>query len=297
MNPSIRFARLTVPAICLVALTGAAGAQGVVVRPHPSGAVEVVIPTGPDGSWVLPWGIRQVAAMTAGQTLDIRGVVGSVRVTRSTLGDMAPFTVTRADGGPAPRVVVVPGPTSVTVCAVYPSPNPKKPNVCRSDGTSTLTEGLQKDWPEVTFEVGLPDGVDLAVHVVTGNIRADAPPERDVTLQTGKGRIAVVDYGAATLRADSMAGDVQLTLAKMPLAATRTVSSSVGYGTMYVRLPETTPIRAYVSGRLSSVFPLEQKVADQYEGTIGPDTMPYVILRLSAGLLGKVDIQAADDSR
>jgi len=296
MHPG-RFVHVTLAALALAALAAPAPAQDVVIRSREGGAVEVVIPTAADGSRVLPWNIRQVQAMKAGQTLDIRGVIGSVRVHRSEFRDLASFTVSKADGGPMPRVVVLPHPTGVAVCAVYPSPNPKKPNTCLPDGKAKLTEGIAKDWPEVTFDIGLPDGVDVAVHVITGNIRADAPPQRNVTLVTGKGRIAVVDYGAATLQIDSMAGDMQLTVAALPASAPRSVFGSVGYGTMTVRLHDTTPVHLYASGTVTSVFPLEPGVAGLQEATLGPETGPYVALRLSAGLLGKIDIQSADEQR
>ncbi len=295
MHPA-RVVQAVILAIGFIPLAASVRAQAVVVRPHESGGIEVAPPAASDGSRVLPWGIEHVVAMRDGQTLRIQGVIGSVRMRRATFRDLASFTVVRADGGPAPRVVVLPGPTGVTVCAVYPSPNPTKPNVCLADGKAQLTEGLQQDWPEVTFEVGVPDGVNVAVHVVTGDIRAEAPTGRHVNLKTGKGRIAVVDYGAAGLRADSMAGDVELTLAPRPLTAMRTVSSSVAYGTLHVLIPAATPIRFYVSGRVSSAFPLQRTVAHHYsEGTLGLDTGPYVTMRLSADPPGTIDIRSADD--
>jgi hypothetical protein len=295
--PAVRFVHVSLTAFALAALAAPVRAQDVVIRPREGGAVEVLIPTAADGSRVLPWNIEQVQAMKADQTLDIRGVIGAVRVHRSKFRDLASFTVSKADGGPTPRVVVLPHLTGVTVCAVYPSPNPTKPNTCLPDGKAKLTEGIAKNWPEVTFDVGLPDGVNVAVHVITGDIRADAPPQRDVTLVTGKGRIAVVDYGAATLHIDSTAGDMQLTVAALPSSAPRSVFGSVRYGTMTVRLHDTTPVRLYVSGTVRSVFPLAPGVAGQQEATLGPETGPVVAMRLSAGPLGTIDIQSADEGR
>jgi hypothetical protein len=274
----------------LVALAAAARAQDVVIRPHPSGGVEVALPTAADGSRVLPWGIEQVQAMRPGQLLSIRGVIGKVRITRSTIAGMATLRVTRADGEPAPRVVVVPSPSGVTVCAVHPSPNPKKPNECRPDGKARLINGAERDWPAVAFEVGVPDAVNYSVNLIDGDIRADAAPGTRVTLNTHKGRIAVVDYGAASLQADSMVGDMELIVSALPLRTTRLLLLSVMKGTMDVRIPETTPVHYLITGHVRSDYPLTGP-ADFKEGTFGPDDDPYVRLQLSAGIMGRIEIR------
>jgi hypothetical protein len=294
MIPFARIVRTAVITTGLVALARPTDAQGVVVRPREHGTLEVAIPTAADGSRALPWGIEQVQAMSPGQRLDIRGVIGQVRITRSPWSDMATFKVTRADGDPAPRVVVLPDPTGVTVCAVYPSPDPKKPNECRPDGKAKLTNGVRNDWPAVSFEIGVPDIANYAVHLIDGNIRADAAPGTRVTLNTVKGRIAVVDYGAASLRADSLAGDMQLTLSSLPVTQTRFLALSVVKGTMEVRIPETTPVHYWISGRVRSHRPLDG-YAEAWQGTLGPDGDPYVSLRLSAGILGQIEIMPPVD--
>jgi len=48
---------------------------------------------------------------------------------------------------------------------------------------------------------------------------------------------------------------------------------------------------------VTSVFPLEPGVAGAQEATLGPNTGPHVTMWLSAGLLGKIDVQSADEER
>jgi hypothetical protein len=135
--------------------------------------------TGPDFQWS--------GTMAAGKKLWISGITGSVTVSR-TAGREASVTAEKSGKSKhfdEVRVEVAPGPQGVTICALYPGRHGKMMS-CRpgKGGTGDVEEADV----EVHFTVKLPDGVDIEVEQVNGDIEA-LDLHSDVSVETVNGSI------------------------------------------------------------------------------------------------------------
>ncbi len=151
--------------------------------------------------------------LSSGQTLEVKGIVGTIRTTLAT-GNRAEVVATkrgtRADFGEVAIEVAEAGDV-IVVCAVYGSWN---------HGEGSCDPDHRGDWSddqdrhrnvnidvEVDYEVRLPAGVDFEGNLVSGEIDAQGL-RSDVDLNTVEGRISVVTTGRA--RANSVSGDIEI---------------------------------------------------------------------------------------
>lgn len=131
-----------------------------------------------------------------GEALEIRGVNGDV-VARPATGDRVEVVAhKRGRRNDASEVVVqaVEHDGGVTVCAVYPTPPGKRPNVCAPGDEARLS--VQHNDVQVDFEVRVPAGVRFEAATVNGEVQA-TDLDGDVSVSTVNGDVEVATTGFA----------------------------------------------------------------------------------------------------
>ena len=198
-------------------------------------------PTGPgDGLQDLDWS----AAMQAGETLEIRGVNGSILAVAAA-GNTASVTADK-NGGSSPEssvtFEVVTHAGGVTICAMYPDVSGEPPNECVPGGGQMT---VRDNDVVVTFDVQVPEGVRLIEWTVNGNVRATAV------------RSEVVGF--------TVNGDASISTSTMADASTVN-------GNVTLRVPVGIDARVEattVNGTMNSDFLLSNPVPGRWIGTLG----------------------------
>ena len=111
--------------------------------------------------------------MQAGQTLEIRGVNGSILATASPDGTARVTADKNGNNSPESSVTfeVVTHSGGVTICAMYPDVSGEPDNECVPGGGQMT---VRDNDVVVTFDVQVPEGVGLIEWTVNGNVRATA---------------------------------------------------------------------------------------------------------------------------
>lgn len=145
-----------------------------------------------------------------GNTVEIRGVLGSVRALASEDGSVHVEATRRARRGDpeSVRIAVVEHAGGVTICAVYPTPrDAERPNECRP-GRGGMN--VQESDVQVEFVVRVPEGVRFAGHMVNGNVEAEGL-RSDVRVATVNGNVSARTTGFVS-HATTVNGNVDLTV-------------------------------------------------------------------------------------
>lgn len=231
-------------------------------------------------------------SLAKGAILEIRGAVGNITVTRSDGPDVV-VTATRASGGTEPRVQLVKHEKGISICSVYESGNPKKPNECLPMRKGRRFEGVKPSSPAVHFDVKLPDGVDLMADNGYGDVTTTAVTG-SVSISAFRGNISVADGGSPDIRTTVTAGNTDVTLSVLGWnAAIRHVSFTASGGGMRVRIPANVAIDYWISSGMpiQTPFKLERSAGDVRTGRLGPAGAPSISLRIdAASLLAKVAV-------
>lgn len=135
--------------------------------------------------------------MSAGQTLEIKGVNGDVRAVLAT-GSEAEVTATMSARRSDPdevEIKVIEHADGVTICAVYPTPRrSRQENECAPGDEGHMN--TENNDVNVTFVVKVPRGVHYAGRTVNGEIRV-AGLESNVDVSTVNGSVRVSTTGRA----------------------------------------------------------------------------------------------------
>lgn len=261
----------------------------VMTSPIGCGDVEINAPEWP--AWTPPNNpaaeVRRTSvwrgAIPPGQQIEIKGVVGEIRATR-TAGPDVVVTATRIGGESAVAAVsidAVPHAAGVTICAVYPDVPGHAPNACApGDGGNMSVWDGGAGVVRVTFVVELPDGVILVAKNINGDVEVTGV-RSDAFLSTVNGGIRVSTTLRATAR--TVTGSIAATIGLSDWG--RDLEFSTTSGNVHVTIPGTTnaEVRAVTgSGRISTDFPLNEGLPGEMRGTIG-DGGPTLRLTTVAG--------------
>jgi hypothetical protein len=248
-------------------------------------AVGLAAPTADAAAQADDFRLRE--RLAPGQTLEIRGVMGSI-VAELGAGDAVEVTArkhARRDDPHQVTVEVVPHAGGVTICAVYPTPERqgRRENRCGPGGDYSMNTGNND--VQVDFQVRLPAGVHLTATNVSGDVEARGL-RSDVDARTVSGSVRVSTTGTA--RAQSVSGNVEATLGSLggsdPLEF-KTVS-----GNVTVAIPADAAARVRletVSGRFESDFPITAQgrmSTRRLEGTIGGGGRNLVLQTVSGNV-------------
>ena len=196
---------------------------------------------------------RWTGRLAAGQTLEIRGVNGEVRVEAAT-GSEAQVVATKTGRRSDPadvEIAVVPHDGGVTICAVYPPVNGRE-NECRPGGggrNNTRNNDVKVEWT-----VRLPDGVNLGAHSVNGDVTV-----RDVSgtvrASTVNGDVDVSTRGVA--QATTVNGSIRASLGKADWSGEMSFTTVNGGITLEVPGDLSATIEAKtVNGSIETDFPI-----------------------------------------
>jgi DUF4097 and DUF4098 domain-containing protein YvlB len=127
--------------------------------------------------------------LAAGKTFEVRGINGPVHATASSGSEIELVAIRtgRRSDPETVKIEVVPHPGGVTVCAVYPSRDSSRPNVCTPGGGGRMN--VRNNDVNVEFEIRVPRDVVFEARTVNGSIHADV--EGTAALSTVNGSIEV----------------------------------------------------------------------------------------------------------
>lgn len=193
--------RLNAVAIAALALTLSAqfvGAAGVRVSNAAIAATtRAVAPQSNEFRWRKP--------LAPGRVVEIKGVNGKVQAEPATGGEVEVVAskTARRDDPDSVRVEAVEHGDGVTICAVYPSRDASKPNVCAPGDGGRMN--VQNNDVKVDFVVRVPAGVRFTGRTVNGGVEA-LGLGADVEVATVNGSIKVTTTGLA--RATTVNGSI-----------------------------------------------------------------------------------------
>jgi DUF4097 and DUF4098 domain-containing protein YvlB len=192
--------------------------------------------------------------LSAGQTLEIKGVNGSVRA-EPAAGAQAEVTAVkrgrRSDPASVSVQVVMNPRGGVTICTVYPSASGAQQNDCQSGEGGRMN--VHDNDVTVDYTVKVPAGVRFVGRTVNGSVTARSL-QGDVEGRTVNGRVDISTTGLASASTVNGAIDVSLgTLWTEPL------EFSTVNGSITVKVPPAidAQVRAeMMNGSFSSDLPL-----------------------------------------
>ena len=229
----------------------------------------------------LPVGARVEVYGGSGYVL-LKKAAGSqvaVSVVKSKLAADVPVTMLKTSEG-------------ITICAVYPTEDPKKPHECVPGGKGRLYAGNPTKLPDIGITVELPDGMAAAASMGAGEVRSTAVTG-DVTLYSDRGTITVTDGGVGSIRAVvGLLGNIQagLTHGKQQREVRL---NSPGSGRVRVVMPADLSVRYSVSTqrppRIDPAFGIKAT-----KGPLFGSTSPLaseVVLTVDTGIAGEFVLQ------
>jgi hypothetical protein len=193
-------------------------------------------------------------ALSSGQTIEVKGVNGSIRAVASPSGQ-AEVTATKTARRSNPnevRIEVVPHAGGVTICAVYPDVAGREPNRCGPGGEGKMN--TRDDDTVVHFDVRVPYGVAFTGRSVNGEVNADGL-QGDVEARTVNGSVRIETTGTAI--ANTVNGSVNVSMGRTDWA--NGASFKTVNGGITLMLPGTfdADLRAEtLNGSITSDFPV-----------------------------------------
>ncbi len=204
-------------------------------------------------------------ALRAGQTIEIKGINGSIEATRSDGRRVEVLAVKTSERGDVSSVKIeaVEHSGGVTICSVYASSGSRQ-NSCEPGEGGRMN--VRNSNVKVKFIVRVPKGVRLVARTINGSVKA-VDLESDLRAVTVNGSIDITTTGRA--RATTVNGSISARIGATELAddlAFETVNGSI---TVYVPSGLNAEIEAStVGGRLTTDFPL-QLMRRRMHGVLG----------------------------
>jgi hypothetical protein len=211
---------------------------------------------------------RWTGRLSAGQTLEVKGVNGSIEAAG---GPAAEVTATRQGRRSDPAEVeikVVEHAGGVTVCAVYPAPAGRKANSCvPGEGGSLSTRDNDV---KVDFKATVPAGVRFAGRTVNGGVKAAGLPEA-AAVETVNGSITVA--AAGHVEAHTVNGSITASMGQADWEGTRELETVNGSVTVALPASAGCEVEAEtVNGSIHTDFDLavtKRLARRELRGTIG----------------------------
>jgi hypothetical protein len=228
-----------------------------------------------------PWSWR--GAVAAGHTLEIRGVMGTIRAEPASGRDVEVTARKHAEESDINdvRIEVVQEGGDVTICAVYPGNG----NSCEHGSSENHVRGHND--VHVDFTVKVPAGVEFHGAAVSGDVSATGLTG-PVELSSVSGDVAGT---ALTGRAEltSVSGDVELETASGEASA-RSVSGNVR---ATVRGRATAPLRfGSVSGNLTISLPRDVGADIEMSSVSGEMSSDFPLTLGAGGRVRRSHMQA-----
>jgi hypothetical protein len=149
--------------------------------------------------------------LAAGRVIEIKGINGNVEAVPAAGGEVEVLAVKRSrhSNPDDVRIEVVRHADGVTICAVYPTPEGREPNVCAPGAKDR--SNVQNNDTSVNFTVRVPAGVRFTGKTVNGRVEAENL-SADVEARTVNGGINVSTTGLA--RAGTVNGSIRVVMGR-----------------------------------------------------------------------------------
>ncbi len=209
--------------------------------------------------------------VAAGQWMEIKGVIGTVRAVAGT-GSEVEVEVTKSARRSDPdevNIVVVPHRDGITICAVYPQVRNREPNDCQP-GERGRSNANDND-VNVNFLVRVPRGVNFAGRSVNGAVTITGITG-DVRAHTVNGSVRVSTSGLA--EATTVNGSIDVAMGRADWDAI--LEFETVNGAITIELPDNVDTEVHastVNGSIASDYPLTIR------GRFGPKRMSGTIGR------------------
>ena len=192
--------------------------------------------------------------LSPGQSIEIKGVNGSIRAERASGTEVTVEAVKTARHSDVRSVTVqvVPHAGGVTICAMYPSSDWGRPNEC-APGSGGRMNTNNND-VRVEFTLRVPAGVQFIGRTVNGEVEA-ASLTGDVAAHTVNGKIRISTSGCA--EANTVNGSIFARLGQVP--GSRPIEFQTVNGGIDLELPSAVNATLHastVNGHISTDFPL-----------------------------------------
>ena len=230
---------------------------------------------------------RWSGTLSAGKTLEIRGVTGDISAEPAS-GNTIEVTAVKREHRRGSvddvEIKVVEGSDGVTICAVYPTPRrAREENHCGS-GRDYQMNTNDND-VEVAFTVKVPRGVRFEAGTVNGSIRANGLAS-DASLNTVNGGIDVTTSGV--VEAATVNGRIQARLGRADWSGALEFSTVNGSITVTAPASLSTDVEAStVNGSVDSDFPITvqgRMQRRQLRGTIGSGGRSLELTTVNGGI-------------
>jgi hypothetical protein len=213
---------------------------------------------------------RWSGRVSPGGTIEIKGILGNVKAEASSSGEVEVVAVKsgRRSDPKEVEIRVVEHSGGVTICAVYPSGNPNRPNDCQP-GENWHSSTHNND-VNVEFTVRVPQGVRFRGSTINGNVETGALGS-DVEATTVNGSIRISAAGIA--QATTINGSITASLGNANW--TSPLEFKTVNGGITLDLPSNTSAEVSaetLNGDISSDFPMNTltRVGRKHlNGTIG----------------------------
>lgn len=225
-----------------------------------------------------------------GQTVEIKGVNGSVRAEGSS-GNQVEVVAnkqSRRSDTKEVEIRVVEHAGGVTICAVYPSSDASRPNDCQPGHAGNMN--VNNNDVEVNFTVKVPAGVRFTGRTVNGGVEAERIGS-DVDAKTVNGDISISASGIA--QASTVNGSIKAAMGSASWANELKFNTVNGGITLDFPSALSADVRAEtLNGELSSDFPMNMQSSQEggrgrpkrISGTIGSGGRTLVLKTINGDI-------------
>lgn len=192
--------------------------------------------------------------VAAGRSVEIKGVNGSIRA-EATSGNLVEVTAVKRGRRSDPssvKIEVIEHDGGVTLCAVYPSDDPSRPNECKPGKGGRMN--VRDNDVQVNFTVRVPSGIHFVGRTVNGDVDVTSLAG-NVDASTVNGGIDISTSGYA--QAGTVNGSITASMGSADWAGR--IEFETVNGSITVELPAgtNTEVEAEtVNGDISTDFPL-----------------------------------------
>lgn len=202
---------------------------------------------------------RWQGRLNAGQTLEIKGVNGNVRA-EGYNGNQVEVVANKEGRRSDPKAVeirIVEHAGGVTICAVYPSDDPSRPNDCQPGRGGHMN--VRDNDVEVNFTVRIPAGVRFVGRTVNGGVEATGIGS-DVEASTVNGGIDISASGIA--QASTVNGSIKAAMGSANWPNELKFNTVNGSITLDFPASLSADVRAEtLNGDVTSDFPMNMQSA------------------------------------
>lgn len=259
---------------------------------HATNVLAQSAPPAPTAETALTPGTPTTLSLPKGSRVEVFGGSGYVLLKKATGTDVVVSVVKSKLATDVP-VTLLTTAEGVTICAVYPSTDAKKPHACVPGGKGRIYAGNPTKLPDIGVTVELPDGVDATADIGAGELRS-LSVSGTVVLSSDRGTITVMDGGTGDIAASvGLLGNIQAGLAANGTRRRKVDLNSPGNGRVRVVMPKDLSVRYSISTqrppRMDRAFGIEPK-----NGLMAGSTTPLaaeVDLRVDTGIAGEFVLQ------